>query len=93
MEAKALQLTALSTFAISRIIYQEIETEFRTSIYYSFEQQNVDIHINKAGLKTLLIYSYPSIISVWACLPSSYQAKSQQYCGPDGPTASIFYGI
>ena len=29
----------------------------------------------------------------WACLPSSYQAKSQQYCGPNGPTASIFYGI
>ena len=28
-----------------------------------------------------------------ACLPTSYQAKSQQYCGPNGPTASIFYGI
>ena len=30
---------------------------------------------------------------VWACFPSSYQAKSQQYCGPNGPNASIFYGI
>ena len=29
----------------------------------------------------------------WACLPSSYQAKSKLYCGPNGPTASIFYGI
>ena len=28
----------------------------------------------------------------WACLPSSYQAKRQQYCGPDGPTTSIFHG-
>ena len=28
-----------------------------------------------------------------ACLPSSYQSKSQLYCGPNGPTASIFYGI
>ena len=28
-----------------------------------------------------------------ACLPSSYQAQSQQYFGPNGPTASIFYGI
>ena len=28
-----------------------------------------------------------------AYLPSSYQAKSQQYCGPNGPTASIFDGI
>ena len=26
-------------------------------------------------------------------LPNSYQAKSQQYCGPNGPTASIIYGI
>ena len=26
-------------------------------------------------------------------IPSSYQAKSQQYFGPNGPTASIFYGI
>ena len=29
----------------------------------------------------------------WACLPSSYQAKSQLYCGPNGPTPSIFDGI
>ena len=29
----------------------------------------------------------------WACLPSSYQAKSKLYCGPNGPTPSIFYGI
>ena len=29
----------------------------------------------------------------WACLPSSCQTKSKQYCGPNGPTASIFYGI
>ena len=29
----------------------------------------------------------------WACLPSSYQAKIQLYCGPYGPTASIFYRI
>ena len=27
------------------------------------------------------------------CLPSSYQAKSKQYQGPNGPTASIFHGI
>ena len=29
----------------------------------------------------------------WACLPSSFHSKIQQYCGPNGPTASIFYGI
>ena len=29
----------------------------------------------------------------WACLPSSCQAKSQLYCGPNGPTDSIFYRI
>ena len=29
----------------------------------------------------------------WASLPSSCQAESNQYCGPYGPTASIFYGI
>ena len=28
-----------------------------------------------------------------ACLPSSFHANIQQYCGPNGPTASIFYGI
>ena len=28
-----------------------------------------------------------------ACLPSSYKAKIERYCGPNGPTASIFYGI
>ena len=28
-----------------------------------------------------------------ACLPSSLHSKIQQYCGPNGPTASIFYGI
>ena len=27
------------------------------------------------------------------CLPSSFHAKIQLYCGPNGPTASIFYGI
>ena len=26
-------------------------------------------------------------------LPTSCKAKSKLYCGPDGPTASIFYGI
>ena len=26
-------------------------------------------------------------------MPSSFHAKIQQYCGPNGPTASIFYGI
>ena len=29
----------------------------------------------------------------WACLPSSFHKKSKLYCGPNGPTASIFYGI
>ena len=24
---------------------------------------------------------------------SAFHAKIQQYCGPNGPTASIFYGI
>ena len=32
-------------------------------------------------------------LSMFHGLPSSYHAKSHQYCGPDGPTASIFYGI
>ena len=26
----------------------------------------------------------------WACLPSSYQAKSQQYCGPNGQRLALF---
>ena len=30
---------------------------------------------------------------LWVCLPSSFDAKIQKYCGPNGPTASIFYGI
>ena len=30
---------------------------------------------------------------LWACLHSSCKAKSKLYCGPNGPTASIFYGI
>ena len=29
----------------------------------------------------------------WANLPSSCKSKFHQYCGPNGPTASIFYGI
>ena len=28
-----------------------------------------------------------------ACLPSSCQAKSQQYCEPKGSTTNTFYGI
>ena len=35
--------------------------------------------------------------SIWILLGSELlsqrKAKSQQYCGPNGPTASIFYGI
>ena len=27
------------------------------------------------------------------CLPSSCHAKGKLHCGPNGPTASIFYGI
>ena len=35
----------------------------------------------------------PSMYLRWACLPSSFHSKIQLYCGPNGPTASIFYGI
>ena len=35
--------------------------------------------VTKNGKIQVLKYQFPS--------------KSQQYCGPDGPTASIFYGI
>ena len=39
-------------------------------------------------------YSYGGCLRPrWACLPSSCHAKSKLYCGPNGPTASIFYGI
>ena len=38
-------------------------------------------------------WSLDPVFGWWACLPSSYQAKSQQYFGPSGPTASIFYWI
>ena len=38
-------------------------------------------------------FAFVTCISKKKWTPSSYQAKSQQYCGPNGPTASIFYGI
>ena len=44
-----------------------------------------------------LVDRYPlareGVYAWWACLPSSFHAKSKLYCGPNGPTATIFYGI
>ena len=44
-------------------------------------------------IKHIFLYLADREKHTWACLPSSCQAKSQQYCRPEGPTASIFYGI
>ena len=39
------------------------------------------------------IFELRFTVELWACLPSSCHAKIKLYCGPNGPTASIFYGI
>ena len=56
---------------------------------------NLQELVYKRILKDLLGTPWVGRVSTprWACLPSSFQAKSKQYCGPNGPTASIFYGI
>ena len=52
------------------------------------------VHIYVYDTAPLLdIFRIQSILCSEACLPSSYQAKSQLYCRPNGPAASIFYGI
>ena len=63
------------------------------SVSDSNEDNVVDLieEINNSFL-TLWVRRVSTVQQV-ACLPSSYQAKSWQYCGPNGPTASIIYGI
>ena len=57
--------------------------------------RKISLVIQEYHLKCINITSLEGgcLWSRQASLPSSCHAKSKQYCGPYGPTSSIFYGI
>ena len=82
-------LWTLSTWMniINIIIKIKIKFEISTNIFRKLEG-----HRNWAFWGTTK-FNRGGTVELWACLPSSCLAKSKLYCGPNGPTASIFYRI
>ena len=55
-----------------------------------FKSASIDLRVTDITKITSQIKCLPLR---WACLPSLFHAKIQQYCGPNGPMTSILYGI